>query len=154
MGNNSSVKRWFRFCAIALLTGTSATVLVADNEVPFVPGLWEIKSTTTSALPGVDGDDVDTECITTDLFSLDEMKNQIESTLPDGMCEIDRTAKGDTLEVSMVCSGGGGTTTGDGFYTVGDAGKSMVAEMVMKMEFAGTPVEIKTVATGKWVGEC
>ena len=148
------MKRWTRYAAIALLSGTTASVLVADTELPFKPGLWEFTSTAESLLPGADGTDVSRECITTDLFSLDEMKAQLESTLPGGSCDIDRTEDGSKFFVKMVCTGGGGVFEGEGSYTIGDGGESMEGEMVMKMEFAGTPVEIVTKATAKRLGDC
>ena len=154
MGIKINLMRPAYCCTIALFSWASAAALGAGDEVPFEPGLWEIKSTSESALPGAGGEDIDTSCITTDLFSLEETTSLLESTLPGSMCEVDRSASGNTLEVSMVCTGGGGTMTGDGSYTVSDEGKSMVGEMLMTIEVAGTPVEIKTVAAGKWVGEC
>ena len=154
MASKLKLKRWVRYCAIALLSGATATVLVADNELPFKPGLWEFTSTAESDLPGAGGSDVSTECITTDLFSLDQMKEQLESTLPGGSCDIDRSEDGNQFFVKMVCTGGGGVFEGNGSYTIGNGGESMEGEMVMKMEFAGTPVEIVTKATAKRVGDC
>ncbi len=153
MNSKFNLKRWVRCSAMVLFAGTSATVLVADNEVPFKPGLWEFTSTADSPLTG-GGTSVDTQCITDDLLDINKMTSELEKSLPGAKCDVQRNTKDNRFEVSMVCTGGGGTMEGQGSYTVGDGGLSMEGEMTLKMEFSGNPIEVKTVATGKWVGDC
>jgi len=153
MDSKFNVKRWMRYSAIALLSGVMASVLVADTDVPFKPGLWEFTSTADSGLTQ-GGTSVDTQCITDDLMDIDKMTSELEKSLPGAKCDVKRSSNGNIFEVSMVCSGGGGNMEGQGSYTVGDGGLSMEGEMTIKLEFAGNPLEVKTVATGKWVGEC
>ena len=154
MNSKFKVKRWLGYAAIALLSATTATLLVADNELPFKPGLWEFTSTAESATAGAAGTEVDTQCITDDLLDVEKMTSALEQSMPGAMCEIERNTTGNQFDVKMICSGGGADMQGEGSYTVGNGGLSMEGEMTLKLELAGNPVEVKTIATGKWVGEC
>jgi len=154
MVSKFKMKRWLRYSALALLSGASASVLVADNELPFKPGLWEFTSTAESPATGAAGTEVDTQCITDDLLDIEKMTSALEKSMPGAKCDIERNTTGNQFEVKMVCSGGGANMQGEGSYTVGDGGLSMQGEMNLKLELAGNPLEFKTIATGKWVGEC
>ena len=127
---------------LALISWTHAA-----ETLPITPGLWEIKTTTTTPFSG-SKDYSSRECMAEDSLS----PNSMMKDMPADACEVDSSVSGNTITYNMNCAMQGQQMTGIGTFTVnGDTAKG---EMTMSSSISGQKIEVTTTSTGKRIGDC
>lgn len=132
----------------ALISLFSVVTLVhAADSVPITPGLWEINSTSTNPFSGSKSH-TKRECITE--TALDPVKMMAD--MPQDDCQTSTNVTGNTITYQMNCTISGQQMSGNGRFTVdGDSAKG---EMTMESLISGQAFKMKTVSSGKRIGEC
>jgi len=137
----------------ALLLTSWHSSVQAEDKLPFKPGLWEMVMQIDSAATGPSSHTTK-ECITEEVMDSEKMAKNMEESMPNIECEVDKMVDGASMTITLSCDGDGGKVSGKGDYKTEDDGETMTGEMVMDMQIQGMSMKMSMKADGKRVGDC
>jgi hypothetical protein len=133
------------FFGVATLASPSA---LAADLVTVTPGMWESTVTIESSFMPSMPPQTTQECVRESVYDIKKMLRD------QGDCRItDTSVTGSTLRWTMACdTEGGPNASGRGEVT--SHGDRVEGNMSMKMSVQGQTMDMKTVWTGKRLGDC
>ncbi len=137
--------------ALAIMV-LSFNLLHANENLPFLPGLWKFTGSLEPDLGGKGPEDF-SECVTDELMDTGQIAEDMERGFGKGSCSVTPTIDGNVLTLNLACKSEVGSAAGLGIYTISDQGRSMAGSMDVTMAYSGMEVTVKMLMSGKHSGQ-
>ena len=130
----------------------SLNLLHANENIPFVPGLWNFTGSLDPDLGGK-GPESYSECVTDELMDTNQMIRDMERGFGEGSCSVTPTINGNILTLNLACKSDIGTADGLGIYSISDEGRTMIGSMDVTMAYSGQSITVKMLLSGEHSGD-